>query len=96
MTGVQPIPMRRFRFQRGSLADSMLTMVTVSSRRELYRHIAVTSPLSATGVADALSARRYVAAPDRRIGWDETYLVMIGADPIGFIDGPLEELPEGE
>jgi hypothetical protein len=76
----------KFREHRGTLAESMATVVEVVSIDELLAHLGpIVAPVPLT------AERLYIAhyAIDPRIGWD-TYIVCItGYGVAGFLNGPL-------
>lgn len=73
--------MTLFRFHRGSLSDSMNTVVPVSG---LYELIAQLSKLYEPG---KILVRPY--GYDKRTGWN-THIVTIDGNAVGFTDGPIE------
>ena len=96
---------RQFRFHRGSLDDSMATLVTVEGLSQLADilddHVRGFGNLSGIRIepygGDRSLANPGEPIPDTRIGWDDTYVVLIRgwADQpeawtvAGFLDGPL-------
>jgi hypothetical protein len=73
-----------FREHRGSLADSMKTMVDLPDCETAIRHIRKHSFIPNT----FLICMPYTG-PDWRIDWPRTYIVINEYGPIGFADGPL-------
>lgn len=79
----------RFRFHRGSLADSMATLVEFKDDQEAREHIAgeardyLNDP---SIVADDVTSEPY--SYDARIDWD-THLVCIRGYPCGFSDASI-------
>ncbi|MEN5103800.1 hypothetical protein [Brucella anthropi] len=74
----------KFRFHRGSLADSMKTVKEVQNRDDLIALITDEVDLKPT---DHIHIKPY--GYDKRIGWD-TYMVKVdGFGPVGFLDGPM-------
>ena len=72
--------MTKFRFHRGSLADSMATVREVNSLYELI-----------TALNDVCEPGKVLIKPycyDDRIDWD-THIVTIDGRAVGFTDGPL-------
>lgn len=43
------------------------------------------------GDADQIEIRPYSPEPDSRIGWDQTFLVLVRGRPAGFTDGDSNE-----
>ena len=85
----------RFREHRGQLDDSMATLVTVRDRQELVEHCKkVLEPYNEWNLFheikfDQLEIKEYFMQPDKRIGWEHTYLVTIpGYGVMGFCDEP--------
>jgi len=66
----------KFRHHRGSLSDSMDTVVQVASLQELADILKVE--------VDTISIKPY--GYDKRIDWD-THLVCVNGDAVGFTDG---------
>lgn len=79
--------MTKFRFHRGSLADSMVTCIEVGSLYELREHIEEADSWPATEDSLPLHVEPY--GRDYRTKWD-TYIVKYDGQVIGFTDGPLE------
>lgn len=78
----------KFREHRGSLAESMATMVEMPDRSALVAHIA--KQLSGWPVAvndEAITVESY--GHDDRIGWDAHIVILKDFGPIGFTDGPV-------
>ena len=77
----------QFRWHRGSLADSMTTVVTVANRAEL---VAVLNEkerlLEERATEDNVAVKPY--GFDKRINWD-SHIVMIGDSVMGFTDGAM-------
>ena len=71
----------KFRPQRGGLAEAMAEVITLPpTRRALAEHL---------GVREYKVVVKPYGIFDERIGWN-THLVTIGANAVGFTDGPLE------
>jgi hypothetical protein len=91
-------PVMRFRFHRGSLAESMATMQTFRSRADFVTTLREWAGLhacpSAEDFVSQLGFVLYVDGPDDRIGWERTYLVTLAGGPIGFADCIPGDLPE--
>lgn len=76
--------MTRFREHRGSLADSLETVVTLETRADLIAHLGrVLAPFKVT---DQIVETRHYAFDDR-IGWNTYIVVVHGHGPVGFTDG---------
>lgn len=82
----------RFRWHRGSLADSMETVEELSPFLPPLLAILVRSCPEAT--PDNVVVEPYFGR-DERCDWDRTYIVKVNGGPVGFTDGPLlaEEEP---
>lgn len=81
----------KFRDHRGSLADSMATVVEVSGRDALVSLLAGRLEKYGFEFAD----RDLVIAPygyDRRIDWDTHIVTIDGYGVAGFTDGPAINL----
>jgi len=78
----------QFRPQRGSLEDSMQSVVTLPpTRRALFGHLVAERLLRHGQTEGNVAVKPY--AVDDRIGW-RTHLVTVGGQAVGFTDGPLE------
>lgn len=76
-----------FREHRASLEDSMNTVVTVTSRKELFKHIYNVFPyVDRNAVLDLI-----LYSKDERNGWLYTYLVTLNGCAIGFTNGDLPD-----
>ena len=74
----------KFRFQRGSLADSLKTVVDIKSKEDLYA-------LLKEAYGGIFSIDNIAIKPhgyDNRIGWN-THIVTINNNAIGYTDGML-------
>lgn len=82
--------MARYRDHRGSLAESMETMRTVSTRDDLIAYLREDlGKWSFTFPDDAVHIEPYY--PDNRIGWEKSYIVTVeNFGVVGYTDGPLE------
>lgn len=80
----------KFRLHRGSLADSMATARTVDTKAE-FDH-ALREIVGDGAELATVKVTLYDAAPDTRIGWNQTYVVATDRGVVGFTDGPLETL----
>lgn len=80
----------KFRQHRGSLADSMATARTFETKAEFEQALREVTGDDAEVATVRVSL--YYAAPDARIGWDQTYIVATDRGVVGFTDGPLETL----
>lgn len=77
-----------YREHRGSLDDSMQTVIEVKSKAELREHILKVDDWASK--AGKLTIKKYGTKPfDERIGWD-TYIVMWNTTVMGFTNGPLD------
>ncbi len=86
--------MTRFREHRGGLADSMETMVELTTMEELKSHVKKLLwqfDVPANNLRfDDIQVKPYGCHcwPDERIGWAETWVVtMPGYGVLGFTDG---------
>jgi uncharacterized short protein YbdD (DUF466 family) len=80
--------MAKYRQHRGSLEDSIKTMVEIKDWDDLLRHLQSTH----MGVIppNRVQIELYDERPDYRIGWYRTYMVKIDQWPLGFIDTQLQ------
>ncbi len=78
----------KFRFQRGSLNESMKTMIEVNSKEELFEKLKEAYEPFADFNIDDVEIEDYCY--DSRIGWN-TKLVTIKGQAAGFMDGMFEE-----
>lgn len=92
-------PVMRFRFHRGSLADSMSTLREFVSDLE-FRHAIEDwlEPGFHRGPPDLSVLRRtriepYGEGSDDRIGWPATFVVMVDDTVVGFADSDGSNLP---
>ena len=85
----------KYRDHRGGLAQSLATMVELSTTREaLIAHLATTWPFR-QGLADLgadrlaeIKVERYYEGGDERIGWKEVWIVILpDFGVLGFTDG---------
>ena len=68
----------KFREHRGSLAESMDTVVELEGRNALLRHCQeLLAPYQFNFEPEALKVEPYSREPDTRIDWDQTYVVKI-------------------
>lgn len=75
-----------FREHRGSLDESMGTLVTLSGRRELLAHVHRLLDPWRVRFHD-IEIELYSDKPDTRIGWKQTYVVKVsGYGVVGFTD----------
>jgi hypothetical protein len=78
--------MIRFREHRGSLADSLATTVTVTSRAELIAHVArLLDPIPVT--SEQLGVAPYCF--DARIGWETHIVTLRDYGVVGFTDADV-------
>lgn len=75
----------KFRFHRGGLAESLQTVVEVSTLDALADLLSdeIEHPVA----VEAIKIEPY--AQDRRIGWDTHIVTISGLGVMGFTDGPL-------
>jgi hypothetical protein len=74
-----------FRQQRGSLEESLKTVVDLQDRKELVKHLRrVLAPMKVQG--KNVQVRYY--GYDERINWP-SYLVTLDGKAVGFIDGKI-------
>lgn len=79
--------MTKFRFHRGTLADSLATTVEVKDRAALVEYIRANFlPYELSGDTPELKVRYY--AFDKRID-EHTYIVADSVGVVGFTDGPI-------
>jgi hypothetical protein len=81
----------KFREHRGSLDDSMATLVELEDRAALVRHV---ENLHGCFIHNydfnQLIVKPYFMEPDDRCGWKQTWIVSLpGYGPIGYTDSPL-------
>lgn len=85
----------KFREHKGSLADSMETLVELPDRAALIARLAALLRPYRFKVTDKIvKIELYTPRPDNRIGWARTYLITVkGYGVIGMADSdfPLEE-----
>lgn len=78
----------KYREQRGTLKDSMKTVVELpATRAALAAHLSVGFPTPCP--ADRITVKPY-GGIDPRNGWD-THIVCVNGDAWGYTDGPLAE-----
>jgi len=73
----------RFREHRGTLADSMATVVEVADRAALVAHVE-----NLLGHAADIEVKPY-GGVDQRNGWDTYIVTLAGYGVLGFTDGAL-------
>lgn len=78
--------MLKFRWQRGSLDDSMQTVVDFESFDDLVNILRSNGFLRDCQASD-IAVKQYTY--DERIGWD-THIVTYNGSAVGFTDGPVE------
>jgi hypothetical protein len=88
----------KFRYHRGSLKDSMETVIEVKDKNDLLDQI-LSNYADTSFPLDRKDIKNFTIQPyggiDKRIGWN-TYIVEIDACPpwgrhvAGFTNGPLE------
>lgn len=75
----------RFRLHRGGLSESMATLVVMEATLEkLVEYLSTLSPFDVPPV-NSIQVDPY-SGPDKRIGWDATFIVIVNGHPIGFTD----------
>lgn len=77
--------MTLYRDHRGSLSESMKTIIEVKSIDDIRKHIMKDWPFDTLG---EITVKPY--AYDHRIEW-ETYAVCVDGNAFGFTNGPLED-----
>ncbi len=88
--------MVKFRSHRGSLADSLLTLVEVDDFAGLLEVLNASVLTSPSGLefggkvrGELVKVVLYDPLPDNRIGWNETWIVTVANTPVGFTDGEV-------
>jgi hypothetical protein len=71
-----------FRFHRGSLSDSMRTVIEIKGIDDIVAAFNKEYPAKIT--RNEVKVRLYDNRPDQRIGWPRTYLITVFGAPIGF------------
>jgi hypothetical protein len=82
----------RLREHRGSLDDSMATMVTIASTIEaLTAQInTVLAPYVFVAQPEQVQVKEFSSHRDERIGWEKTFVVTVdGYGVFGFCDEPV-------
>lgn len=83
----------KYRDHRGSLGDSMETLVEIDPTREaLLAHLKTTWPFNNPRYPplEGVTVERYHTGGDSRIGWSEVWIVFLpGFGVLGFTDGDL-------
>jgi len=83
--------MSQFRWHRGSLAQSMITIEHFDGMEGLLEIIKkdriFKALVNASEEEFTLKVEKYIH--DMRIGWD-THIVLLNGTPIGFTDGAIE------
>jgi hypothetical protein len=86
--------MVKYRHHRGSLVDSMATVVEVADMRALLMILRSTDIFGAGSIRypsrDNVTVVKYGDGIDERIGWD-THLVSVYGSACGFTDGMVPE-----
>lgn len=81
----------KFREHRGSLYDSMATLVVVDGKKGLVAHIKKLLKSYIDVSSSDVLVSLYGSSGDARIGWEKVYIVTVkGYGVIGFSDGPVE------
>ena len=80
----------RFREHRGSLNESLKTVVTLKNRAALVRYCQrLLRSFCFQFAASALHISKYDLCHDKRADWNRTYIVTIdGYGVMGFTDSP--------
>jgi hypothetical protein len=80
----------QFREHSDTIAESIQTIVTLKDRQALVEHCqTLLTPLGFRFEPDTLTLTYYSDMPDTRVGWEQTYIVIIeGHGVIGFSDSP--------
>ncbi len=87
----------KYRDHKGSLSDSMETVIELSGKWELYHHLLNTLPIvnfkgkrfrHSSFEINELEINKYVY--DKRINWDTYIVILKGFGVVGFTDGPAE------
>ena len=81
----------KYRHHRGSLVDSMATMVEVDSMEELIAELRSVQLIGDLVTDDNVEIKEYGDGPDERIGWARTCIVLVDGNPFGFSDGMFDE-----
>ena len=83
----------KFRPVRGGLDTSMKELREVNNICDLMLAILDTNKGFITSLFESdikVEAYGPWTWPDRRIGWEKTFLVTVKGNPVGYTDGPLE------
>ena len=75
----------KYRSHRGSLKDSMKTVIDLEDFNSLVGHLKETCSVPFRPEDVLVSKYTY----DERIDWD-THMVTVSGIPVGFTDGPVE------
>jgi len=84
--------MIKYRDHRGGLDESMQTLKEFESIEDLKKYVIERSikegnPLRFVHMESShIEIKEYSDGPDKRIGWDKTYIVIDNVGPIGFCD----------
>jgi hypothetical protein len=85
-----------YRPHRGSLDDSMREVIEVNDFPQLVRHlrrgVERWYPPDKLPTEENTTIERYGDGPDPRIGWDETWIVLVNGNAWGFTNGPLGDV----
>lgn len=92
----------KVRFHRGSLAESLSTLIQVTNRTQLFDAVRSEMDmelrnLKYEGLIEPLIKVELYHEDDKRIDWKKTYSITLSncAGVVGFCDQPLESLPVG-
>ncbi|BDD79792.1 hypothetical protein [Burkholderia phage FLC9] len=80
----------RIRCHRGGLGESMATMKTIQPTEAAIRKYFVEQELFGYNESSLINVVKYGSGPDTRIGWDETYLVMLDGHPAAMTDSQIQ------
>jgi hypothetical protein len=84
--------MTRYRPQRGSLIESLRLTVEIETFAGLVIQLQKQlDPI--VFLPEEVEVTPYQNTPDRRIDWDQTHIVTVMGQAVGFTDGPLERMP---
>lgn len=85
----------KIREHRGGLRESMETVKECAPTIAAVTELVVKST-GGTAIPSDVAVRLYDKRPDERIGWDQTYIVMVNGYPWGFCDSPVPLPPPGK
>lgn len=81
----------KFRPVRGGLATSMRELKEWNTVDELILAVLDTNPSVKYITTEKIKVEPYApwTWPDKRINWEQTYLVTVDGNPVGFADGHI-------